>query len=90
MLCVHSTGANSVCHVAEMSTRQCKLTYEQGWQNGYLCPIFYEVPLFYFFMKAHGKNNFARYRSENNLVGTLKIMSYATKNFDILAAVCST
>jgi len=29
--------------------------------------------------------NFAGYRPENNFVGTLKIMSKAAKNFDILA-----
>jgi len=33
-----------------------------------------------------GIYNFAGYRSENNLVGILKIMSKAAKNFDILAS----
>jgi len=39
-------------------------------------------------MFLHGKNNFAGYRSENNFVGILKLMSIA-KNFDILATSLS-
>jgi len=37
---------------------------------------------------CQGFQNFTRYRSENNFVGTLKIMSNAAKNFDIRAIKC--
>jgi len=41
--------------------------------------------------RLHGKNDFVEgskiWRSENNFVGTLKIMSNAAKNFNILAIV---